>query len=1063
MEENMNSVADIVPIVSKITKHKLNGSNYIEWSKTIKIYLRSLAKDDHLTEEPPNDNTRKLWMQDDAQLFLQIKNSINSDIVGLLSHCEFVKELMDYPDFLYSGKGNVSRMYDVWNAFHCSEKGVKSLTAYFMDFKKVYEELNALMPFSPDVRVQQAQREQMHTNVLAAKGGNAENARRMTNRDGNRAFENRGNDSSTIECFYCHEAGHTKKNCKKLQNRNRRNQTANVATSDTATSSDSSNKIITMTAEEFAKYSQYQEALKASTLVSALAETHSAPPVTVADGSTYEIKGFGIVKPTSSITLSSVLNLPNLAFNLISDLMTKRTFGKGHVSDGLYILDEWVPRPVACVSTTSPVEAHCRLGHPSLPVLKKLCPQFDTLPSLDCIYLRRLVHSCFMKVPKQFWADAVSTACFLINRMPIVVLKGDIPYKVIHPQKSLFPIEPRIFGCTCYVRDTRPSLTKLDPKALKCVFLGYSRLQKGYRYFLTDLNKYLVSTDVVFSEDTSFFSSPTSSASEEEDEEWLVYQVVNSRPTVGQSSMVDSDVSLAHLGTVVDVPPAPVKPPIVQVYSRRPVTTDTCPTLAPSSSDPSSDLDLPISLRKASIDSISAPKTVTEALNLPGKKVVGSKWVFAVKVNLDGSVARLKARLVARGYAQTYGVDYSDTFSPVAKLNSIRLFIFIATSQQWMIHQLDIKNVFLHGDLEEEVYLGQPPRFVAQGEYGKVCCLKKALYGLKQNPRAWFGKFSKEIQAFGMNKSKKDHSVFYKKSVVGIILFVVYVDDIVITRNDHAGISDLKAFIHSKFHTKDLGELKYFLGIKVSRSKKGMFLSQRKYVFDLLEETGKIEAKPRTTPMVPNVQLMPDDGDPFYNPERYWRVVGKLNYLTVTRPDIAYSAPGLGILYNSQGHTRIECFSDADWAGSKFDRRSTTDYCVFFGGNLVAWKSKKQSVVSHSSAEFEYRAIAQATCEIIWIHQLLCEVGMKCTMLAKLWCDYQAALHIAANPIYHERTKHIEVDCYFIREKIEENLVSTGYVKTGEQLGDIFTEALNGTRVEYFCNKLVMINIYAPA
>ena len=132
------------------------------------------------------------------------------------------------------------------------------------------------------------------------------------------------------------------------------------------------------------------------------------------------------------------------------------------------------------------------------------------------------------------------------------------------------------------VRDTRPFVTKLDPKALKCVILGYSRLQKGYRCFSTDLNKYLLSTDVVFSEDTSFFSSPTSSASEEEEEEWLVYQVVNSRPTVGQSSMVDSDVSLAHLGTIVDVSPAPVKPPIVQVYSRRPVTTDTCPAPAPS-------------------------------------------------------------------------------------------------------------------------------------------------------------------------------------------------------------------------------------------------------------------------------------------------------------------------------------------------------------------------------------------------------------------------------------------------------------------------------------------------
>ncbi|KAL6332591.1 hypothetical protein AAG906_009013 [Vitis piasezkii] len=744
-----------------------------------------------------------------------------------------------------------------------------------------------------------------------------------------------------------------------------------------------------MTAEEFAKYSYALAELGKTCLVSSSNKwiidsgatdhmtsnhkpfstfrTHSTPPVTVADGSTYEIKRSGTVKPTSSITLSS-------------DLMTKWTFGKGHVSNGLYILDEWVPQPVACVSTSSPVEAHCWLGHPSLPVLKKLCPQFDNLPSLD-----------------------FSTTCFLINHMPTVVLKGDIPYKVIHPQKSLFPIEPRIFGCTCYVRDTRLSITKLDPKALKCVFLGYSRLQKGYRCFSTDLNKYLVSMDVVFSEDTSFFSSPTSSASEEEDEEWLVYQVVNSRPTVGQS-----------------------------------MTTDTCPAAAPLSSDPSRDLDLPISLRKASIDSISAPKTVIEALNHPGwrnamleeihalednhtwklvdlpqgKKVVGCKWVFTVKVNPDGSVAKLKARLVARGYAQTY---------------------------EWMIHQLDI----LHGDLEEEVYMEQPLGFVAQGECGKVCCLKKALYGL-----------NKKIQAFGMNKSKKDHFIFYKKSAAGIILLVVYVDEIVITGNDHAGISDLKAFMHSKFHTKDLGELKYFLGIEVSRSKKKMFLSQRKYVLDLLEETGKIEAKPCTTPMVPNVQLI--ILLVVYVNDIIRRVVGKLNYLTVTQPNIAYavsvvnqftSAPivkhlvaleqilcylkkalGLGILYSSQGHTRIKCFSDADLVG----------YCVFFGGNLMAWKSKKQSVVSRLSAESEYRAMTQATCEIIWIHQLLCEVGMKCTMLAKLWCDNQTALHIAANQL---------IVTSFVKR------LRKIYVKTGEQLEDIFTKALNGTRKK---DKLVL-------
>ena len=238
-----------------------------------------------------------------------------------------------------------------------------------------------------------------------------------------------------------------------------------------------------------------------------------------------------------------------------------------------------------------------------------------------------------------------------------------------------------------------------------------------------------------------------------------------------------------------------------------------------------------------------------------GKNAIGCRWVFAIKVNPDDSVACLKARLVTKGYAQTYDVDYSDTFSPVAKMKSIRLFISLVASYNWDLHQLDIKNVFLSGDLQKEVYMEQPPGFVAQGEIGRVCRLRKSLYGLKQNPRAWFGKFNQAVEEFGMQKSKSDHSVFYRNSNSSIILLVVYVDDIVITGNDSKGISSLKSFLQSQFHTKDLGMLRYFLGIEVMRSKHGIFLSQRKYVFDLLSETGKLGEKPCNSPMVPGVHL----------------------------------------------------------------------------------------------------------------------------------------------------------------------------------------------------------------
>ncbi|WVZ18219.1 hypothetical protein V8G54_005541 [Vigna mungo] len=198
----------------------------------------------------------------------------------------------------------------------------------------------------------------------------------------------------------------------------------------------------------------------------------------------------------------------------------------------------------------------------------------------------------------------------------------------------------------------------------------------------------------------------------------------------------------------------------------------------------------------------------------PGKKAVGCRWVYVVKVGPDGEIDWLKARLVAKGYTQVYALDYCDTFSPVAKMTTIRLFFAMAAFRHWPLHQLDINNAFLHGDLEEEVYMEQPPGFVAQGESGMVCKLHRSLYGLQQSPRAWFGKFSSIVQKFGLKCSEADHSVFYRHSSLGkCVYLIVYVDYIVITGNDVVGVSQLKDFLCRHFQTKDLGNLKYFLGI----------------------------------------------------------------------------------------------------------------------------------------------------------------------------------------------------------------------------------------------------------
>ncbi|RVW15190.1 Retrovirus-related Pol polyprotein from transposon RE1 [Vitis vinifera] len=649
--------------------------------------------------------------------------------------------------------------------------------------------------------------------------------------------------------------------------------------------------------------------------------------------------------------------------------------------------------------------------------------------------------------------------------MPSSVLHDQIPHFLLFPDQPLYFLPPRVFGCTCFVHILTPGQDKLSAKAMKCLFLGYSRLQKGYRCYSLETHRYFISADVTFFEDSPFFSTTSES---------LPVSEVLPLPIVSPSDVV---------------PPRPL-----QVYHRRPhvaaplpfaeAPADSLPipSASPAPALPSPD-DLPIAIRKgtrstrnphpiynflsyhrlsspysafvSAISSVSLPKSTHEALSHPGwrqamvdemaalhsngtwdlvvlpsgKSTVGCRWVYAVKVGPDGQVDRLKARLVAKGYTQVYGSDYGDTFSPVAKIASVRLLLSMAAMCSWPLYQLDIKNVFLHGDLAEEVYMEQPPGFVAQGESGLVC---------------------------------RDHSVFYHHNSLGqCIYLVVYVDDIVITGSDQDGIQKLKQHLFTHFQTKDLGKLKYFLGIEIAQSSSGVVLSQRKYALDILEETGMLDCKPIDTPMDPNVKLVPGQGEPLGDPGRYRRLVGKLNYLTITRPDISF--PAKVCCTRTEVILRLLVTQDTDWTSSPTDRRSTSGYCVFNGGNLISWKSKKQDVVVRSSAEAEYRAMALATCELIWLRHLLRELRFGKDEQMKLICDNQAALHIASNPVFHKRTKHIEVDCHFIKEKIASGCVATSFVNSNYQLADIFTKSLRGPRIKYICNKLGAYDVYAPA
>ncbi|CAM8997450.1 unnamed protein product [Rhodiola kirilowii] len=448
-----------------------------------------------------------------------------------------------------------------------------------------------------------------------------------------------------------------------------------------------------------------------------------------------------------------------------------------------------------------------------------------------------------------------------------------------------------------------------------------------------------------------------------------------------------------------------------------------------------------------------------------GHNAVGSKWIFRIKRQSDGTIERYKARLVARGFTQEEGLDYNETFAPVVKMTTVRTVLALAASKDWPLFQLDVDNAFLHGDLVEDVYMTLPPGyFKLEKQQGMVCKLTKSLYGLKQAPRQWYSKFATALLSYGFNQSSHNHSLFTYDHDGAFLILLVYVDDVVITGTSIPLINSVKAFINSTFHIKYLGQLRYFLGLEVARSSSGIFLNQRKYAMDLLTESGLLACKPSTTPMDIKHKLALSTADKLPDPLEYRRLVGKLVYLNVTRPDIAFpvhvlsqflaspttehlqaatrvlryikGAPTQGLFYPAGASLVLEGFCDADWASCPVTRRSTSGYCIKLGSSLISWRSQKQSTVSRSSAESEYRSMAHASCELVWIAAILRDLHIPVATPIPLYCDNKAASHIAKNPVFHERTKHIELDCHVVRQHFSSGFLVPLFLESSLQPAD---------------------------
>ncbi|KAJ9538263.1 LOW QUALITY PROTEIN: hypothetical protein OSB04_030996 [Centaurea solstitialis] len=446
------------------------------------------------------------------------------------------------------------------------------------------------------------------------------------------------------------------------------------------------------------------------------------------------------------------------------------------------------------------------------------------------------------------------------------------------------------------------------------------------------------------------------------------------------------------------------------------------------------------------------------------RKPIGCKWVYKIKY---------KARLVAKGYSQREGLDYEETFSPVVKMVTVRCLIAIAVQNSWPLFQLDINNAFLYGDLNEEVYMSLPEGIILL----MIQELIKSLYGLKQAPRQWYEKLSNCLIEFGFVQNPSDYSLFTLSRNKVFLALLVYVDDIVITGNNHTEIH------------KDLGELQFFMGIEILKTEFGLCMSQRKYCLELLNDFGYQGCKPIKTPMDMNL-IVTDTTESaskssdtlLVDVSGFQRLIGRLIYLLATRPDISFvvhclsqfmhaprkshlnlalrvmrylkQSPGKGISFSPSSEFKLCGFVDSDWGKCLSSRRSVSGYCLFLGNCLISSKSKKQSTVSRSSSESEYRAMAVVTCEIVWILNILNCLNVNDLIPVPLYCDNNSAIQIANNPVLHERTKHIEIDIHYVREKVSAGVIETVKIESTEQIADIFTKSLPTNQHNYLCSKL---------
>ena len=732
---------------------------------------------------------------------------------------------------------------------------------------------------------------------------------------------------------------------------------------------------------------------------------------------------------------------------------------------------------------------------------------------------------------ESFWAEAAATSVYIINRTPSAANDFNILEELwlgkVPGYRNL-----RRFGAVVYVHADQG---KLKPRALRGVFIGYPTGVKGYKVWLLEAKKVVISRNAVFREELMYKSIDQDRGETVRSMKSESGGSVESSVEVGGSSETQSECQIEggvdQQGDGTDQPESETTNNTeegVEDLSNYQLARDRIrrQIVKPARFTEESEVAFALSVSEE-ID-CEEPRSYDEAMrskdakkwntgmddemcsldknktwnlvDLPkGKKAIGCKWIYKYKPGIPGvEDPRYKSRLVAKGYSQKEGIDYQEIFSPVVKHVSIRLMLSMVVDKDLELEQLDVKTAFLHGEIEEDIYMEQPQGYEVVGKKDKVCKLVKSLYGLKQAPRQWNKCFDQCMIKHGFNKSEFDLCVYYKKLKEDeYIYLLLYVDNMLLVSKEVTEINKVKKMLSSEFDMKDLGPASRILGMDIERDRAGgvLRLSQSKYIKKVLQVFRMDKAHSVSTPLGAHFKLVAvkEDDHSVGTEEEYpySNAVESIMYAMIgTRPDLAFAVgvvsrfmsrpdsthwsavqwvlrylvktQDVGLLFKKQSNDRsfkVEGYSDSDFGGDLDKRRSTTGYVFKVGGNTVSWKSGLQQVVALSTTEAEYISLVEAIKEGLWLRGLTEELGYQQEEVS-VGCDSQSAICLAKNNVFHDRTKHVVVSKHvalkmsFVREMVDIGEVKIQKVSTKENPADMLTKVIPCLKFEQALEEL---------